>query len=128
MPVIRMSHWPRTGIAYCSKAFLDDLLVHRLGLAGVTGDHLVLRRTRVKQLASRRPRQLAHRVAHRLKLHAVEGGEVVLVLQQEVHVASVHAIVDGRFDVKDVQLFVDNLAQPVDLVIQLRARRIHVAV
>ena len=115
MPVIRMSHWPRTGIAYCSKPFGDDLLVNRFGLSRVTRDHLVLRRTRMQQLAARRTRQFAHRVAHRFKLHAVERAEVVFVAQQEIHVGAVHAIVDGGLDMKDVQVLVDDFAELMTL-------------
>ena len=111
------------------ESLLEDLFVHRLGLAGVARRHLVLRRPRMKQLAARRPRQLPQRVAHRLELHAVERGEVVLVLQQEIHVASVHAIVDGGLDVKDLA-GARRQACPAGctLWVELRPRRIHVAV
>ena len=93
------------------KSLGNNLLVHRFGLAGMTGDHLVLRRPRMQQLSPGRPRQLAHRVAHGFKLHAIKGGEVVFVLEQKIHVAFVHAIVDGGLDVKNVQMLIDNLAQ-----------------
>ena len=38
------------------KRLLNNLLVHRLGLAGMTGNHFVLRRLGMKQLATRRTR------------------------------------------------------------------------
>ena len=84
--------------------------MHRLGLPRKTRRHLVLRRHRVEQLATRGPRQLAHRVAHGFEFHAIESREVVFVLGQKIHVAFVHAVVDGRFDVKDVQMLVHDLA------------------
>ena len=34
---------------------------------------------------------------------------------EKVHVAFVHAIVDGGLDVKDVQMFIDNFAEAVHL-------------
>ena len=71
----------------------------------------------MKQLAARRARQLAHRVAHSFKLHAIQRSEVVLIPQQEIHVAFVHAIVDGGLDMKDVQLLINDLAESPNLVV-----------
>ena len=82
----------------------------------------------MKKLAARGPRQFAHRVAHRFKLHAVEGRKVVLILEQEIHIALVHAIIDGGLNMKDVEFSIDNLAEPDAFISQLGARRIHVAV
>ena len=110
------------------KSLLDYFFMHRLGLARKASRHLVLRRHRVEQLAARGPRQLAHRVAHGFKLHAIESREVVFVLGQKIHVAFVHAVVDVRFDVKDVQMLVNDLAEPPALVAQFRTRGIHIAV
>ena len=82
----------------------------------------------MQQFAASRPRQLTHRVAHCFELHAVKRGEVVFILQQKIHIAFVHAIINRRFDVKYVQRLIDNLAKPNALVTQLGARGIHIAV
>ncbi len=82
----------------------------------------------MQEFSTRGPRQFAHREAHRFILHAIESAEVVFVPQQEVHVRAVHAVVDGSFDVKDVQCLIDDFAKRDDFVIQLRARRVHVTV
>ena len=110
MPVIKMSALTANRNRVLLKALRDNLFVNWFGFSGMTGNHLVLSRPRMQQLAPRRPRQLAHRVAHRFKLHAIEGREVVFVFQQKIHVAFVHAIVDGGFDVKHVEVLINNLA------------------
>jgi hypothetical protein len=61
----------------------------------------------MEQLPSCWTRQFAHRVTHRFELHAIERREVVLILDQEIHVAAVHAIVDCGFDVKHVDVLVN---------------------
>ena len=82
----------------------------------------------MKQLAPRGPRQLTHHVAHGFKLHAVHCCKVILVFDQKIHVTLVHAIIDRGFDMKDVEMLVDDFAEPHTLMCQLRARRIHVTV
>ena len=82
----------------------------------------------MQQFSTRLPWQFAHREPHGFELHAIKRREVVFVLQQEVHVASVHAIVDGGLDVKHVESFVNDLPLLADSAIELRGCRIHVAV
>ena len=53
---------------------------------------------------------------------------VVFVLQQKIHIAFIHAIVDCGFDVKDVEMLIDYLAKTRTLAAQLRARGIHVTI
>ena len=82
----------------------------------------------MQQLAPGRARQFAHRVTHGLELHPIKGGKIVLVLHEKIHIAFVHAIIDGRLDMKDVDVLIDNLPQANTLIGELRAGRIHVTV
>ena len=98
------------------------------GAPGLDRDHLVVGGERVEELEPCGARHLAHREAHRLELHSLVGREGVFVFGEEAHFAREHAIVDGRLDVEDVEVLVNELAQTVDLARQLRAGRVHVAV
>ena len=109
MPVIRMSAWPSTGTQYCSKLFASDLLVHRLGRAGVARRSARTRRGCAWKISRLRARaacfdsvQLAWPGTSAGRL-----GEVVLVLHQEVERAVEHPVVERRLDVEDLQVLVD---------------------
>ncbi len=92
------------------KAFSNYFVVHWIGLTRMAGDHFVLRRTRMKKLAASGSGQFVHRVAHGFKLHPVECREIVFILQKKIHVAFVHAIVDCRLDVENVEVFVNQFS------------------
>ena len=93
------------------KALGDYFVVHWIGLASMAGGHFVLRWSRMQKFATSRAGKFVHRVTHGFKLHPVKCREVVFILQKKIHVAFVHAVIDSRLDVENVEVFVNQFSQ-----------------
>ena len=128
-PQIRMSACPRTLTAVLLEAAREDLLVHRLGLAGVARRSAGTARgssgtacacaaagilPSVQRMASNFRRSISVNSSSFFDRNAVAPGE--------------HAVVERRLDVEDVHVLVDDRAHALDLGRQHRLLRIHVAV
>ncbi len=105
---------------------LQDLVVHRFGLARVASDQA---RTEPEWRGAFFVWHLAaslKRSGSSLPTSSVHERELVLVPRQNVVAVGEHLVIESRLDVEHLALLVDELAEPDDLVIQLRRRRVHV--
>jgi len=123
-----MSLWPFEADHVLVVELGQDARMHRVGLARIAGDQFVFRGDGREDLALRGRGQLAEAEAHGLVLHAVEFGELVLVLAQERRRVGEHAVVERGLDVEHLHVLVDDGALTLDLGAEHGARRIHHAV
>ena len=98
-----------------------------LGAARRAGHQAVGRRHPVEDVLPQRPGGLLQRPAQTRQRRAIEVGEVLLALSQEGHRPVEHLVVEGRLDMEDVEVLIDDAADAIDGAVQLGLLRLHVA-
>ena len=116
------------GHAVLFVAMAEGFVVNELGLAGVAADELVVGGDLEKHFAFCGTWQLGQAGLGEIEHGPVFVRELVFVFVQEAHRAEEHVVVERGFDVKNVQVFIDDAAHAFALAAERGPGGIHVAV